>query len=672
MEFLFYVQLFAFTAGSLLYLFLLVLLAGLRRPRLFESLLFFTGIALFLIHVGGLLGLNAEIYYASPPRITMQFAVALLAIGLGLLPGLLVHAHCEYLRRQRGAAFSLGMLVPVVLFYLPVAYFGPVVLPLLVERASLSFLLPRDQWGSLYGLWLGGALLLAAVLHVPLAKESAAGPRRTLHRVLVVILGLAGLLAVFTYHGWFAVRLSFELSQQLPTLLILVSLLPGTMLGYFVVRQNLFRAEFQRSLVYSVSGGFLALLYLTLARRLSVWLEPAFPPEATVSILLFILVLFFEPLQRRVGRVLQRTFRREAERLQHLTSEIQQVARAGDLEELVRFAESRIAETLALTGVRITLRDGPSRPAISSGPVQRFALLNGPIEIGVLEAHYFGQVLSGETNAALSFLAEQLPAALDLCRLIQEKLTLERELAERQRLALLGQMAASISHNLKNPLSSMKTLLQVQLENPGLPENIRKDCELVVAEIDRLSEKLSQLLQYAKPPVRPGAGDSAAGGVCVAGVTEQVVGLLRHDAERRKVKLELVVEPAAAPARIRGTEDAVSDVFSNLIVNALEAVGGGGAVQVRLARHKEALLASVADDGPGIPPGARGRIFQPFFTTKPRGSGLGLAIVERRVLELEGAIEWKSPVRDGRGAEFTVTLPVICEKTNDAAGEVAK
>ena len=75
-------------------------------------------------------------------------------------------------------------------------------------------------------------------------------------------------------------------------------------------------------------------------------------------------------------------------------------------------------------------------------------------------------MISGETYAALEFLCEQLPAAFDLCRLIEEKLQLERELAERERLALVGQMAASISHNLKNPLGSIKTILQVQLESP--------------------------------------------------------------------------------------------------------------------------------------------------------------------------------------------------------------
>jgi signal transduction histidine kinase len=128
-------------------------------------------------------------------------------------------------------------------------------------------------------------------------------------------------------------------------------------------------------------------------------------------------------------------------------------------------------------------------------------------EIGVLEAASTGSYLTGETTAALGFLGEQLPGIIDLARLIEDKVRLERELAERERMASLGQMAANVSHNLRNPLSSMKTVLQVQLENPDLPVDVRRDSTLVVNEIDRMSAKLSQLLRYAKPGV---AGERVA------------------------------------------------------------------------------------------------------------------------------------------------------------------
>src|SRR5205814_7924616 len=104
-----------------------------------------------------------------------------------------------------------------------------------------------------------------------------------------------------------------------------------------------------------------------------------------------------------------------------------------------------------------------------------FLILREGKSEGVLHAEPHGAGISGDTAAALEFLCEQLPAAFDLSRLIEEKLRLERELAERERMAVLGQMAASISHNLKNPLGSIKTILQVQMESREMPESLKAE-----------------------------------------------------------------------------------------------------------------------------------------------------------------------------------------------------
>jgi signal transduction histidine kinase len=240
-----------------------------------------------------------------------------------------------------------------------------------------------------------------------------------------------------------------------------------------------------------------------------------------------------------------------------------------------------------------------------------------------------------------------------LCRLIEEKVRLERELAERERLALLGQMAASISHNLKNPLGSIKTILQVQMENPQLPDALRGETQIVLDEIGRLSSKLNQLLRFSRPAVL-GASTEAS---CDAGaVIEEVAGVLRHEAERRGVNLELQLAMNGAKAAVAA--DAVSDIVSNLVVNALEATPRGGSVRIAATAKKDLCVLTVEDTGPGILPDARAKLLQPFFTTKTQGTGLGLAIVARRVAEFGGRLEWESPVSDGHGTKFEVTLPM--------------
>jgi signal transduction histidine kinase len=109
---------------------------------------------------------------------------------------------------------------------------------------------------------------------------------------------------------------------------------------------------------------------------------------------------------------------------------------------------------------------------------------------------------------------------------------------------------------------------------------------------------------------------------------------------------------------VSGAEEALGDILSNLVVNAIEAVADGGAVSVGVTREANDVLLTVTDNGPGIIAANHANVFQPFFTTKPSGTGLGLAIVERRAAELGGSVSCESPVANGRGARFVVRLPM--------------
>ncbi len=659
MSILFYVRLVGFAAGAILHLFVLSLIAGHRRPRRFDRILFLLLLALFLFYSGGLLVLNAHIHYASPPRATLIFALGLVGLGLAFVPPLLFHAHAELDRLSQGEPWRPWLRLTVICFYLPLAYFAFVLFPEFVRGDSLEVLWPGSSAGMFYGCWLAASLLASAVLERQATRKSADLRQQWgLYRFLMFYCGMLGFTVLYTY-GLGGPR-NPAWAGALSTAITLSALVPTALLGYFALRYNFLEIGVQRNLVYAVSAAFLALLYLALVHRVSGWLEPILPPEATASILLFVLVVFFEPMERGIGRTLYRTIHQRMDRLQQLSLEIQQEARHGDLKRLIAFVEGRLREEFGLAAVRISIPRDPSaaplRPAGGLGHSFEVSLRRDRGDIGALEVCSSGAVLTGETTAELEFLAERFPAVVELCRLIEEKIKLERELAERERLALVGQMAASISHNLRNPLSSMKTVLQVLLERRNLPEDVREDCGLVVGEIDRLSAKLSQLLEYAKPTVRSPGRRPAVGGVDAVGLAEQVVALLRRDAERRRVKLDL--DRPLEEVRILGTEGALSDVVSNLVVNAIEAQPADGRVRVSLRQTDGRFVIEVTDDGPGIPSDLRSKILQPFFTTKPSGTGLGLAIVARRLAEMEGTIVWDSPVNGGRGTKFTVSLPL--------------
>jgi signal transduction histidine kinase len=371
-------------------------------------------------------------------------------------------------------------------------------------------------------------------------------------------------------------------------------------------------------------------------------------------------VVFFEPIQRRLRSSLRQTAHSEIDRTQRMMGPIQEAARLGDVAKLKAFTERWIRQQLQLAEAILNLTaletaegDEAAQRVAETESWDRFPIQQAGRRIGELRVKAHGAMLSGETVAALEYLCEQFPGALDLCRLIEEKLQLERDLAERERLAVLGQMAASISHNLKNPLGSIKTILQVQLENRELPESIRGETKMVLEEIARLSGKLNQLLQFSRPVVR---GASADAGCDPDAVAEQVAALLRHEAERRHVKLE--TQFSSAGRRVAVSAESVNDIVTNLLVNALEAAHRGGCVRLSSRGDSNSVQMFVEDNGPGIPDSAKEKIWQPFFTTKAQGTGLGLAIVARRVAECGGQVEWESPAKDGRGARFCVTLPI--------------
>jgi signal transduction histidine kinase len=660
--FLFYVRLIALTAGTLVYLFLIALILGHRRPRFFERLLFFLALALLAIYGGGLLQINAEIQYVSPPDATRWLYQGLSAFGLLFILPLVWHTHYAYRRQIRVSRPSVFARPLLIILYVITAGVTALGLSLFAGgtlgfganlSVVLSYLVETGRSA------LPAVALLDAVFEFQDWRAARDRVERTLFRDLFLVSALLAA-PLLGYMGLGATTVFQE--QAIIATLVSVGVLPGALLVYFALKHNFLEYGAQRNLVYALSATVLALLYLAFVHRISGWLAPVFPPEATASVLLFVLVFLFEPLERVIGPALHRTLRERVDRWQRLAVELQEAARHGDVAQLLAGAERRIRNEFSLAAVRILVPRDPTLPPLESpgrlGHVARIPLKKGREEIGLLEAATTGSYLTGETSAALEFVAEQLPAMMDLCRLIEEKIRLERELAERERLAMLGQMAATVSHNLRNPLGAMKTVLQVQLENPDLPADLRHDCTLVLGEIERMSAKLTQLLHFAKPSVNGRR-------VNVADAARQVAVLFRADAERRRVRLEL--EAPAGDATVHASEEALNEILSNLVVNAIEAQPEGGSVRVRLASSGKQLDIFVEDDGPGISPDARARIFQPFFTTKATGTGLGLAIVARRVSEMGGTIACESPIAGGRGTRVHVSLPIAV--SDDSASQ---
>jgi signal transduction histidine kinase len=645
------------TAGTLLPFFWMVVILGHRRQRNFERVFFFLCLALTLFFGSSLLALNAELYYATPPPTLLRFAWTFLCLGLWFIPSLVIHLHAEYASIRNLVAPGSRKLAWLLCAWLPAILLLAFLIAALQPNQAFPFSSPSRELGLPFQIWLIGAVLCGAYWQRRFAKAAPDGEQQAFHKNLgrTMVL-LSAMLVIVVGLG----RFSPARAPWSSLLAMIFALVPLVGLIGQVQRFNFLQIGRQRNLIYAVFLVFVALLYLSFVRRAGQWLEPYLPPEASAALLLFLPVVFFEPLQRVMGKLLRRTAQREVDRAQRLMGPINEVARLGDLEKLKAFSERWIAEQLQLAEVKLEMAptDGIAAHALATkGSLEEvFVIARSGQYFGRLRVRPHGAMVSGEIYAALEFVAEQLPSAFDLCRLIEEKLELERELAERERLALVGQMAASISHSLKNPLGSIKTILQVQMESPELPAPMKQETHMVLDEIRRLSETLNQLLQFSRPGVR----NRGATGTCdAAKVAESVASMLRHEAENRGITLEVVMD--SQPLEVAASSEVANDILSNLVLNALEATARGGHVLVSLDTHDGYCSVSVADDGAGIPPTLKEKILQPFFTTKARGTGLGLAIVSRRLEEIGGTLNVDSPIREQHGSRFRALLPLAAK-----------
>jgi len=633
----------------------MVVILGHRRQRNFERIFFFLCLALTCFCGSSLLALNAQLFYAKPAEGLMRFAWIFVCLGLYCIPPLVLHLHVEYASLRHLLKSWQKKRLWLAAAWLPAVALSIGFLQVVFHTTKFDFERPTHLFGLAFEVWLILAFLASAAWQIRFRAVAVVGEEKAFHRTLAAMMFLLSLLfaALFLRQRMFGPQAGDILSAAL----MIVSLVPLVLLIGNVERFNFLQIGRQRNLIYAVFTVFVALLYLSLVRRAGQWLEPLFPPEATAALLLFLPVVFFEPLQRVIRRLLRQTAQSEVDRAQKLMGPITEAARSGDIEKLRLFSEGWIAEQFQLAEVCLSLASsvGPApAEAGRSNALESFDIRRDGQRLGTLAVRSHGAMISGETFAALEFVCEQLPAAFDLCRLIEEKLQLERELAQRERLALVGQMAASISHNLKNPLGSIKTILQVQMESPELPASVRQETQMVLDEINRLSSKLNQLLQFSRPGVR---SRGLAERCDVSRVAENVVGVLRHEAEQRGVTLDL--KTASQPLEVAAGADLINDTLSNLLLNALEAVSSGGHVSLSLSASDGQCCVSVEDDGAGIPPALREKILQPFFTTKARGTGLGLAIVARRAEEIGGALTWESPIANGRGTRFHLSVPLL-------------
>ena len=239
-----------------------------------------------------------------------------------------------------------------------------------------------------------------------------------------------------------------------------------------------------------------------------------------------------------------------------------------------------------------------------------------------------------------------------IARDITQRKQAEAALFESERMAAIGRMAASIAHEVNNPLEAILNLTYLLSNNTSLDQEAQKYTAMLLDEVLRVSEITKQTLSFYRDTSRTAVVDMAE-------LLDGILRLHRPTLEKKSIRILTRYQSGACVSARPGE---LRQVFTNLVLNSIDAMPNGGDIRVSVthADHHTAACVTVADNGPGIPAAIRSRIFEPFFSTKhAKGTGLGLWISQGIIRKYGGTIRlrtWNDPARP-TGTAFRVCLP---------------
>ncbi len=627
-----------------------------------------------------------------------RVCLVMLALGFMILPSAMLHGairlnHTGISPHPPRSSRYAFLYVPLLLV--------PAAALLVVNSSERDFLNAVHPIDRFYLVWMVLANVISIILFLRVRPQIAATGAAAFFSRLSTAIALTTVLAIV--YLVFARMTEWEFAIRLVTMLS--PLISAFLFLWYILRQRLLPLVIERTFVY---GGILAIAFLLHRVTITHWAS-ALGDRSHLDIvliewiLLFGLVMIWRPLRERVRAALRYLLSSDVAHIRDATRQIsvqlsQQMERSP--EELVDWFSTAIKEKIAVEFVVIELFDSSSTLIIeqdksrianalesdrlkimdclfeslrtqANGYLSRGDLgearvrqameqLNADLAfriafrsvrgLAVLGPRLRSDRLADEQLTALAMLCDQFAATLFNRELELRRLRAERQSMQQEKLSVLGLIAGSLAHEIRNPLSSIRTIATLMKED--MPENGQHvgDVSMIVSEIDRLSQTTQRLLDYAKP------SDVLGQQTVPERVIERLLHILDHLARQHSVKVIRKLD--CSGGLIAANDATVSEIIFNLIRNAIEAASevSNGQVDIATTVQEGFCEITVSDNGKGIDNTIRDQLFQPFVTGKANGPGLGLYIVSERVRELSGTLKCRSQV--GQGSIFEVRLPL--------------
>lgn len=691
-------------AGNLLYLLCLVFGFILSSLILFQmgDLLLAALQSLFFSAFSGLLLAEWQVLYPGGP-LEMPWLIPVLAVFPLLLILLLTHfpIPLHRIRKKRwwwlflgawwafcGATYTLDTLPVTTLF--SALKIGAVWLAVLLLAFSFSVLLgTREIYQRL--------------------------PFRIIYSGLAlgIVLPLGGFFISALYPA--------ALLTTVPALMVFSGLnAPLTMLYSNIRKQVLYTDTiFKKSLAYTLVSGIILFAYFLIVIRLGKYLHGLLNLDNIWVMLVFLMLAAFlvEPMKNVVTRVINRLFYRSQVSSQEFVLDIsRQLNYLMDLPSILDLTLNRICDAAHLGGGYVLVRESDAEileckaarepeierlqeiklpldweiirwirenrepielfdrrnykkfqelPAMETGLLDRLKVSviaplfsrNELLGALLLKRKLSGELYTSDDLGVLSILCSQAAIALDNAMFREREKAMLHSSYQQKRLALMGQMAANIAHEIRNPLVAIKGLGKLVQDNLAEENKLKKHMHVLNSEVTRLQNVVSELVRFVRP------SDLKKSEFDLNRLVEDTVQLYAEEIRKNSVQLD--VAPQDGPLLVEADPEKVKQVLINLLQNALEAVPRGGHIRVEtgLARPGEYMdiystlaILRVWDSGPAIDPELHAKIFEPFFTSKGSGTGLGLAIVKDIMEEHGGSV---SLIQNGEQQKyFEVRFPV--------------